>query len=40
MNFSRPDAAGAGLNKVLWRDVKGNAAVPKPKHAVFPEERD
>ncbi len=40
MDFSRPDAAGAALNKVLWRDVKGDAAVPKPNHAVFPEERD
>ena len=37
MDFSRPDAAGAArLNKVLWRDRKGDAPVPAPKHAVFP----
>ena len=29
MNFSRPDAAGAArLNRVLWRDQKGNAPLP------------
>jgi DNA-binding beta-propeller fold protein YncE len=29
MNFSRPDAAGAArLNRVLWRDRKGNAPLP------------
>jgi len=37
MDFSRPDAAGAArLNEVLWRDQKGNAAIPVSKHAVFP----
>jgi DNA-binding beta-propeller fold protein YncE len=37
MDFSRPDAAGAAnLNKVLWRDQKGDAPVPAPKHTVFP----
>jgi hypothetical protein len=37
MDFSRPDAAGAAnLNQVLWRDQKGNAPVPAPKHTVFP----
>src|SRR5258708_3869084 len=37
MDFSRPDAAGAAkLNKVLWRDQKGDAPVPAPKHAAFP----
>jgi DNA-binding beta-propeller fold protein YncE len=37
MDFSRPDAAGAGrLNKVLWHDQKGDAPVPTPKHTVFP----
>jgi DNA-binding beta-propeller fold protein YncE len=37
MNFSRPDAAGAArLNKVLWRDQKGNAPMPAPQHTVFP----
>ena len=37
MDFSHPDAAGAArLNEVLWRDQKGDAPVPAPKHAVFP----
>ncbi len=37
MDFSRPDAAGAAnLNEVLWRDQKGDAPLPTPKHAVFP----
>jgi DNA-binding beta-propeller fold protein YncE len=37
MDFSRPDAAGATrLNKVLWRDQKGDAPVPTPKHTVLP----
>ncbi len=37
MDFSRPDAAGAmQLNTILWRDEKGNAPVPAPKHSVFP----
>jgi hypothetical protein len=39
MNFSRPDAAGAAkLNEVLWRDQKGDAPVPAPKHVVVPAE--
>ena len=41
MDFSRPDAAGAArLNKVLWRDQKGDAAEPAPKHTVFPAEEN
>ncbi|MGC2059853.1 MAG: phosphoesterase, partial [Candidatus Sulfotelmatobacter sp.] len=37
MDFSRPDAAGAArLNKVLWRDQKGDAPMPTPKHTVLP----
>jgi DNA-binding beta-propeller fold protein YncE len=37
MDFSRPDAAGAArLNKVLWRDQKGDAPLPAPRHTVFP----
>jgi hypothetical protein len=37
MDFSRPDAAGAAsLNKVLWRDQKGDAPIPAPQHTVFP----
>ena len=41
MDFSRPDAAGAArLNEVLWKDRKGDAPVPSPRHAVFPTGRD
>jgi DNA-binding beta-propeller fold protein YncE len=41
MDFSRPDAAGAArLNKVLWRDQKGNQPMPAPKHTVFPAGAD
>jgi len=37
MDFSRPDAAGAArLNEVLWRDQKGSAPMPTPRHTVFP----
>jgi DNA-binding beta-propeller fold protein YncE len=37
MDFSRPDAAGAArLNKVLWRDQKGETPAPAAKHAVIP----
>ena len=37
MDFSRPDAAGAAdLNKILWRDQKGDAPAPTPKRTVFP----
>jgi hypothetical protein len=37
MDFSRPDAAGAArLNEVLWRDRRGEAPVPAPKHTTFP----
>jgi DNA-binding beta-propeller fold protein YncE len=37
MDFSRPDAADASeLNEVLWRDQKGETAIPAPKHTVFP----
>ena len=37
MDFSRPDAAGAArLNKVLWRDQKGDAPEPKARHTVLP----
>ncbi len=36
MDFSRPDAAGAArLNRVLWRDQKGDAPMPAAKHTVF-----
>ena len=41
MDFSRPDAAGASqLNRVLWRDQKGDAPMPAPRHAVFPAGED
>jgi len=41
MDFSRADAAGAArLNKVLWRDQKGDAPVPSPKHTAFPASGD
>ena len=41
MDFSRPDAAGAaGLNRVLWRDQKGDAPMPAPKHALIPDGGD
>ena len=37
MDFSRPDAAGAArLNNILWRDQKGAAPVPTPKHTMLP----
>jgi hypothetical protein len=38
MNFSRPDAAKASeLNAILWREAKGNAPMPAPRHSVFPQ---
>jgi DNA-binding beta-propeller fold protein YncE len=34
MDFSRPDAAGAAqLNRVLWRDQKGDKAMPASRHS-------
>ena len=39
MDFSRPDAAdAAALNRILWRDAKGDIPMPAPKHTVIPEE--
>jgi hypothetical protein len=36
MDFSKPDAAGAiRLNRVLWRDRKGNTPMPAARHTVF-----
>jgi DNA-binding beta-propeller fold protein YncE len=41
MDFSRPDAAGAArLNRVLWRDQKGDEPMPAPRHVVFPADGD
>jgi DNA-binding beta-propeller fold protein YncE len=35
MDFSRPDAADAAvLNAILWRDRKGDARLPLPKHLI------
>jgi DNA-binding beta-propeller fold protein YncE len=39
MDFSRPDAANAAtLNRVLWRDRKGDVPMPAPRHGVLPAE--
>jgi DNA-binding beta-propeller fold protein YncE len=36
MDFSRPDANNPSvLNGILWRDRKGDAPLPVPRHAVF-----
>jgi YVTN family beta-propeller protein len=36
MDFSHADAANAHeLNAILWRDVKGNTPLPKPRHTVI-----
>jgi len=36
MDFSRPDAANpALLNRILWRDRKGNLPMPAPRHSVL-----
>jgi DNA-binding beta-propeller fold protein YncE len=41
MDFSRPDAAGATrLNRVLWREQKGDAPMPAARHTVFPAGED
>ena len=37
MNFTTPDSAPVEkLNRILWRDAKGNIPYPKPKHTVIP----
>ena len=37
MDFSRPDAANTSvLNAILWKDRKGDAPPPAPKHTVLP----
>jgi hypothetical protein len=37
MNFATPDSAPVEqLNRILWRDAKGNVPYPKPKHTVIP----
>jgi DNA-binding beta-propeller fold protein YncE len=38
MDFTHPDANDAHkLNAILWRDRKGNAAMPASQHNVFPK---
>jgi DNA-binding beta-propeller fold protein YncE len=37
MDFTHADAAPVeALNRILWRDAKGNVPYPKPKHTVIP----
>ncbi|MBV8207796.1 MAG: phosphoesterase [Acidobacteria bacterium] len=37
LDFSHADAAPPEtLNRILWRDAKGNQPMPKPRHAVIP----
>jgi DNA-binding beta-propeller fold protein YncE len=39
LDFSHADAAeSTTLNRILWRDRKGNAPMPPPQHKVFPNE--
>ena len=41
LDFSRPDAADADtLNRILWRAAKGDVRMPRPRHAIFPAEKD
>jgi hypothetical protein len=37
LDFSHADAADTDkLNAILWRDAKGDAPMPEPRHTVFP----
>jgi DNA-binding beta-propeller fold protein YncE len=37
MDFSHADAAdNVALNRILWRERKGNVPMPAPRHTVFP----
>jgi DNA-binding beta-propeller fold protein YncE len=39
LDFSHADAAGAAkLNAILWRETKGNAPMPTPRHTVIRED--
>jgi DNA-binding beta-propeller fold protein YncE len=41
LDFSHADAADAAtLNRILWRERKGNIPMPAPKHTVFPADAD
>lgn len=36
MDFSRADAVDSSLlNRILWRDVKGDTPMPAPRHTIF-----
>jgi hypothetical protein len=36
MDFVHADQANAAeLNRILWRELKGNVPMPKPRHVVF-----
>ena len=40
LDFSHADQADTNiLNAILWRAAKGNAPIPKPRHTVFPAEK-
>jgi len=40
MNFSRPDAVNTTvLNKILWRDRKGDLPMPSAMHTVLPQSK-
>jgi hypothetical protein len=40
MNFSRPGAVNTTvLNKVLWRDRKGDLPMPSAMHTVLPQSK-
>ncbi len=41
MDFSHADAAdNVALNRILWRERKGNIPMPAPRHTVFPSDGD
>jgi len=38
MDFSRADAVDSSLlNRILWRDAKGNIPMPAPRHTIVPQ---
>jgi len=38
MDFSHADAADPSLlNRILWRDVRGDIPMPAPRHTVIPQ---
>ena len=39
MDFSRADAVDSSLlNRILWRDVKGNIPMPRPRHTIVSQQ--